>query len=214
MIGDIIDIEERHLEPAIKIVYAIKGNIKASDKYVITVSGESGCGKSTLALALQKVLEYEKITCFIFHMDDYFKLPPATNHEARLKDINHVGTKEVHLDLLQEHINAFKKGVVMIEKPLVHYKENNILSEGVDLSTFNVVIAEGTFTTLLNNIDTKILMLRNYLDTYENRKKRARDPIIPFNEKVLEIEHGIISPHASLGNILVDKNYGVKIKTE
>ena len=156
MIGDIIDIEERHLEPAIKIVNKIKANILASEKYAITVGGESGSGKSTLALAIRKVLEDEKIGCYIFHMDDYFKLPPATNHEASFKDINWVGPAEVRLDLLQEHIDAFKNGVAIIEKTLVHYKANNILSEGVNLSAFNVVIAEGTYTTLMENIDTKV----------------------------------------------------------
>jgi uridine kinase len=209
MIGDIINIEERHLEPAIKIVEEIKGNILASIKYAITVGGESGSGKSTLALAVRKILEEEKIGCFIFHMDDYFKLPPATNHAARIEDINWVGPQEVRLDLLQEHVDTFKAGVAMIEKPLVHYKANNILSEGVNLSAFNVIIVEGTYTSILNNIDTKIFMLRNYKDTLADRVKRARDPIVPFNEQVLKIEHNIISGHVSLADILVDKEYGV-----
>ena len=211
MIGDHIKIEERHLIPAIKIVEKIKGNILAAEKYAITVGGESGSGKSTLAYAVRNVLENENIGCYIFHMDDYFRLPPATNHEARLEDINWVGTGEVRLDLLQGHIDAFKSNEHSIEKPLVHYKANNILSENVNFVDNKVVIAEGTFTTLLKNIDTKIFMLRNYIDTRENRIKRARDPIIPFNEKVLKIEHEIISQHKKMADILVDKNYKVKI---
>ncbi len=209
MIGDVINIEDRHLEPAEKIVEKIKDAILNSPKYAITVGGESGSGKSTLAFAIRKILEDEKIGCYIFHMDDYFKLPPATNHAARLEDISWVGPDEVRLDLLQEHIDFFKKGGAMIEKPLVHYKANNILSEGINLSAFNVVIAEGTYTTLLKNIDSRIFMLRNYLDTLEDRKKRARDPIIPFNENVLKVEHDIIKKQARLADILVDKDYYV-----
>ncbi|MEO1262241.1 MAG: hypothetical protein AAFZ15_25770 [Bacteroidota bacterium] len=210
MIGDIIKIEDRHLVPAISIVEKIREKISATDKYAITVGGESGSGKSTLAYAIRNVLENEKISCYIFHMDDYFRLPPNTNHEARLEDINWVGPGEVRLDLLQEHIKAFKNGEQGIEKPLVHYKANNILSENINFTGTKVVIAEGTFTTLLKNIDTKIFMLRNYVDTRENRIKRARDPIIPFNEKVLEIEHKIISKHKKMADILVDKNYKIK----
>ena len=209
MIGDIIHIEDQHLLPARKIVEQIKDNISAAKKYTLTVGGESGSGKSTLALAIKKILEIEKINCFIFHMDDYFKLPPITNHEARLKDINWVGPEEVRLDLMQEHINEFKNGVIRIEKPLVDYKANDILSDGVDLSTFKVAIAEGTYTSLLENIDAKIFLLRNYVDTRENRIKRARDPIIPFNERVLEIEHNIISKHVEFADVLVGKNYEV-----
>lgn len=209
MIGDILSLKKHHLAPARKIVEQILDEVHATEKFAITVGGESGSGKSTLALAIRKVLEDEKIGCYIFHMDDYFRLPPTSNHEARLADIRHVGPGEVRLDLLQEHIDAFKAGTTLIEKPLVHYKANNILSEGINLSSCHVVIAEGTYTTLLDNINTRVFMLRNYLDTFNDRKKRARDPIIPFNEEVLKIEHGIISMHASRADILVDKDYHI-----
>lgn len=210
MIGDHIEIEERHLQPALQIVEQIREQVLAQPKFAITVAGESGCGKSTLAYALRKVLEDENTGCYIFHMDDYFRLPPATNHQARVDDIGWVGPGEVRLDLLQEHLDAFRAGTAMIEKPLVHYKANNILSEGVNLSAFHVAIVEGTYTSLLENVDCKIFMLRNYLDTLEARKERARDPIVPFTEEVLAIEHRIISAHAELADVWVDKNYGVE----
>lgn len=148
-------------------------------------------------------------SCFIFHMDDYFKLPPKDNHDRRVENIVHVGPEEVNLQLLQQHIDQCKKGAKQLKKPLVHYRENNIREVIVELSDVDVVIAEGTYVTLLECIDCKIFMLRNYLDTYEDRVKRARDPIIPFNEEVLKIEHDIVNKHKEMADILVDNEYRV-----
>lgn len=212
MIGDHIEIEERHLKPAREIFQLIHEEVLAAPKFAIGIAGESGCGKSTLSYALRKVLEDAGLPTYIFHMDDYFRLPPATNHQARLDDITWVGPQEVRLDLLGEHVAAFKAGKEVLEKPLVHYRANKILSEGVGISPFGVAIAEGTYVTLLKNLDCKIFMLRNYTDTLGARKKRARDPIIPFNEDVLDIEHRIISPQAEMADIWVDKDYKVRKK--
>lgn len=212
MIGDHIEIEERHLQPALKIVSLIHDKITTSEKFTISVGGESGSGKSTLALAIRKVLEAEKTGCYVFHMDDYFRLPPVSNHDKRVENISWVGPGEVHLDLLQSHLDEFKQGAGNIEKPLVHYRANNILSEGVNLSAFHVAIVEGTYTTMLERVDCKIFMLRNYRHTLVARRKRARDPIIPFNEEVLEIEHQIISKHRELADILVGNDYQVEDK--
>lgn len=212
MIGDKIVIKPKHLIPAKKIVDAIIKQIQDGTKYSISIGGESGCGKSTLAVAIQTVLQKHGIQAHIFHMDDYFKLPPKTNHEARVKDINWVGPGEVQLNLLAQQIIDFKTGKQAILKPLVNYLENKILKETIDVSAIDVIITEGTYTTLLANNDIKIFMLRNYLDTFEDRKKRARDPIIPFNEKVLKIEHKIISAHAEMADILINKNYEILFK--
>ncbi|MGD8427492.1 MAG: hypothetical protein PVH63_07660 [Balneolaceae bacterium] len=208
MIGDIIHIKKHHLPPAHKIFDMIRESVQESKKvYTITIGGESGSGKSTLGLAIQQVLQESGYKSFIFHIDDYFKLPPKDNHENRLKTLANVGPQEVDLDLLQKHIELAKKGVKKLEKPLVHYKENQIRYVSVDMSDVDVIIVEGTYTTVLKGIDCKVFMLRNYEDTYENRVNRARDPIIPFNEEVLKIEHGIIKEHAKKAHILVDKNY-------
>lgn len=208
MIGDILHIKPHHLPPARHILEQINESLdQQSGVFTITIGGESGSGKSTLGLAIRKLLEEQGHSCFIFHIDDYFKLPPKDNHENRLKNLENVGPQEVNMDLLQQHIDAIRKGTKQIKKPLIHYKENTIRQVTVDVEEINIIIAEGTYTTLLDNIDCKIFMLRDYKDTYENRVERARDPIIPFNEKVLEIEHKIIKEHAAKADLLVDKNY-------
>jgi len=210
LIGDIIRIKPHHLPPAREIFKLIKNRLESTEPaFAITVGGESGSGKSTLSLAIEEVLKDKGFSCFIFHMDDYFRLPPKDNHDRRVENIVHVGPEEVNLQLLQKHIDRCKEGAEELKKPLVHYRENKIREVIIEMSDVDVVIAEGTYVTLLERIDCKIFMLRNYLDTYEDRVKRARDPIIPFNEEVLKIEHDIVKQHKEMADILVDNQYEV-----
>ena len=211
MIGDIVQVKPHHLPPARQIVKLIEPELNKKQKvFTISVGGESGSGKSTLSLAVEKILEEKGHNCFIFHMDDYFKLPPKDNHDRRLDAVKNVGPHEVKLNLLQQHINHAREGAKKLKKPLVHYRENRMREVIVELEKIDVVIVEGTYVTILDNIDCKVFMLRNYTDTYHARVERARDPIIPFNEKVLQVEHEIISNHRQLADIWVDKNYNVK----
>lgn len=213
MIGDVISVKPHHLPPARKIFELTQTSIaEAGGVYTFTVGGESGSGKSTLSLAVKKVLEDHGYSCFVFHIDDYFKLPPEDNHQRRLENISRVGPDEVDLALLQEHIDAVRGGAKSLKKPLVHYRENQIREVVVELDNVDVIIAEGTYTTMLEHIDCKIFMLRNYLDTYEDRMERARDQMIPFVEKVLEIEHKVLQQHIEMADIIVDKNYNVSFK--
>ena len=177
--------------------------------YFITIGGESGCGKSTLSIAIKVVLQENGIKCKTIHMDDYFHLPPTSNHLQRLEDINHVGPQEVDLELLQGHIDSIIGGMKEIVKPLIHYKENDKRKELFEAHDLDVIIIEGTYVTLLKNINTKVFMLRNYIDTRENRLNRARDPIVPFIEDVLEVEHAIIKQHRSQADLLIDIDYNV-----
>lgn len=214
MVGDIIRIKPHHLPPARKILKLILPEIKKSQEvFTMTVGGESGSGKSTLSLAVKEVLKENGYSSFIFHMDDYFNLPPKDNHDRRVENISNVGPGEVNLALLQQHIDQCAKGIKQIKKPLVHYRENEIRQIIVELNDVDVVIAEGTYVTQLQNIGCKIFMLRNYRDTYENRVKRGRDPIIPFNEEVLKIEHEIVKQHREMADILVDSDYKVSPNT-
>jgi uridine kinase len=73
------------------------------------------------------------------------------------------------------------------------------------------VIAEGTYATLLRNVDTKIFIDRNRLDTLEDRKKRNRRNEVndPFTEQILITEHKIIAGHKLLADIVVTKDFDV-----
>jgi len=212
MIGDKLILQPYHFPPAKEIVDITIPHIESDhNSYFISIGGESGCGKSTLAVALKTELEKKGHSTFVLHMDDYFHLPPTTNHDQRIEDINHVGPQEVDMEQLQIHINEIRAGVHELIKPLVHYKENEIRREIFYPKDHKVFIVEGTYVTQLSNIDTKIFMNRDYKETLPERIARARDPLSPFVEEVLEIEHQIIKQQIIAAHILVNKDYEVSV---
>ena len=74
-----------------------------------------------------------------------------------------------------------------------------------------MVVAEGTYTSLLKNVDTRVFIARNRLDTLEHRKKRNRGKEVgdPFIENILKIEHKIIAGHKQLADFVITKEYDV-----
>ncbi len=209
MIGDIINTKPHHEDAARQIFEFVKDELNLG-RPVFTVAGQSGAGKSEIAHELGKILEQEGMKTYVFAQDDYFQYPPKTNHQQRLADINWVGTKEVKLSLLDQHIAAFKHTPSqLLEKPLVVFKEDRISSEKIDLSRFTAAIAEGTYTTLLTNADFHVFIDRDYHDTKADRVERGRDTIDEFSERIMKIEHEIISKHRELARFVVDKKFKV-----
>jgi uridine kinase len=145
----------------------------------------------------------------ILQQDDYFVFPPKTNENLRRKDIGHVGVGEVRLDLIDQNLEDIIEGKAAIEKPLVIFDEDRITHEVVSLGGVNVVIVEGTYTTNLTNVHQRIFIDRTYHDTKATRKRRAREKQDEFLEKVLEIEHEIISSHLPRASVIVTRDYDV-----
>jgi uridine kinase len=213
MKGDSIIVEEHHRKAAEGIVQIILPKIKSSDnKFAINVSGESGSGKSEVATAISDELAKSGIKSVILQQDDYFVHPPKTNDKTRREDINWVGTQEVHLDVLDQNIMDFLDGVSEIEKPLVIYNEDTITRETMNVEDAKVVIADGTYTTALDNLTCRTFIDRSYLDTRAHREKRSRhkSELDEFIESVLKIEHEIISSHKPKADIIITKDYGVR----
>ena len=210
MKGDIIIVEEHHRRAAAAIVPQLIDDIAtAAGRYTITVAGESGSGKSETATAIAEALGEHGHTAAILQQDDYFVHPPRTNDRTRRANLCWVGPTEVRLDLLDQHLAAAREGASGVTKPLVIYDDDQITEEAMDYGDARVVIAEGTYTSLLSNVDRRVFIARNRLDTMEHRQKRAREDFDPFIEKVLEIEHEIISQHRNRADVLITKDYEV-----
>ena len=186
-----------------------KSALLHKQKLVIGIAGESGSGKSVTAKCLQIELEKRNISSLIIHQDGYYKLPPKENHEKRKADINWVGTNELHLNLMQEHIDKFKNEEALIEIPIVHYKNNKFTSNKTILKDKTVLIVEGVYTFFLNNLDYKVFMSRTYKDTLNKRKSRVREKYDPFVEQVLKIEHSLVSKQKNLANVTINKEYHI-----
>ena len=214
MKGDSVIIEAHHEAAASDNVPVILPVLEQSgNRYTISVAGQSGSGKTETATAIAQALEPFEIESVIFHQDDYFVHPPKTNDATRRADINWVGIGEVHLDLMDEHLDAFLKGAGKLEKPLVDYEKDTILEEIIDTGRARVALADGTYTTLLRNVNCRIFIDRDYLSTRAHREKRKRDEseLDPFIDRVLEIEHRIISAHIKHADIIVNKDYSITV---
>lgn len=217
MKGDSIVIESHHREAAAGVVSVLIPILGGSDKrYTVSVAGQSGAGKSETALAIAQALEALGIGSLILQQDDYFVHPPRTNDAARRADISWVGPQEVRLDLMDAHLAAFLKGAERIEKPLVDYRRDSIGSEIVEMGGVQCAIADGTYTTLLEQVKCHVFIDRDYRQTRAHREKRRRDDseLDPFIDRVLEIEHNIISFNRNRADILVNSDYSVTVVSE
>ena len=211
MIGDKLTYYSVYQKVTDALRVELSSFIKSGSKFCISVGGESGCGKSSLAYAIHRDIEKQTgLKGFLFHGDDYFKLPPKDNHNARVLNINQVGVDEVDLEAIDEHILKFKNNEKVIIKPLVDYSKNHIGTEVIDASIYDFCIVEGAYMSLLKNPDYKIFMSTTYLETRKNRLKRARDIMNDFNEQVLQIEHLIIKEHDKLSHMVIDDKLNIK----
>jgi len=215
MKGDIIVLEEHHKRAASVIVPEIIKKIKQkATRYIITVAGESGSGKSETGKAIADELEISGIKSVLLGQDDYFVLPPKSNDAKRREDPEWLGPHvEVKLDVLEQNLKDALEGKDAIIKPLIDYASPVIEEESVSLEDVKVVIAEGTYTSLLKHVDTRVFIARNRLDTLEHRKKRSRGGEVddPFIENVLVTEHKIIAGHKQLADFVITKDYNVVI---
>jgi len=210
MIGDKLIIKDKHRQAADQIVERILPDLGSSRRiYTIAIAGESGSGKSETGQAVADALIRRGFATLVLQQDDYFVHPPKTNDRTRRQDIGWVGMQEVRLNLLDEHLQQARSGAEAIVKPLVVYGEDRIVEETVSLQGIAAVVAEGTYTTVLENIDTRVFIDLTYLETLQSRLERAREAQDDFLGQVLEIEHRVISAQKSRADYLVDKQYQV-----
>lgn len=212
MRGDSIVIEEHHRKAARAIAPTVLATLaERPGRIGVTIAGESGSGKSETAAALAEALEAEGVPCLILGQDDYFVYPPKTNDKTRRADIGWVGPQEVKLDLMNRHMQAFVDGAATIEKPLVDYADDSVETETLETGDARVIIAEGTYTTLLDAATHRAFIDRDFRQTRKHREKRKRDAseLDSFIDRVLEIEHEIISSHKPKADLIIHDDYSV-----
>lgn len=179
---------------------------------VIAVAGESGSGKTVTTTSVADALRAAGIRPAVLHQDDYFHLPPRTNHEHRLLTLRHVGPHEVNLDLLQSHIDAFLAGLASVEAPAVDYPANRFVSQRHDFSGVHTLIVEGTYVFQLRGIDARIFLEATHEDTRERRRVRSRDIDAPIIDEILAIEHDIIAQQAAQADIVIDREFAIRFR--
>jgi len=204
-----------HQKAAKVIVPEIVEKIKKKKaRFVISVAGESGCGKTETGKAILSELKNNGVNSVLLEQDDYFVLPPASNDAKRKSDPNWLGPHaEVKMDVLESNLQNAVSDADEIEKPLTDYDANAAKNVKLSLKGVDVVIVEGTYTSLLRNVDTRVFITSTYIDTLPYRKKRNRGNEVndPFVENILSTEHKIIAGHRYLADFIISKDYDVKI---
>jgi uridine kinase len=208
MIGDKLIIEKHHTERAAELCDLLPDPVEPEHRIAISIAGESGAGKSELAYEIYRQLNERGIPTEVLQQDDYFVFPPQTNHEMRRRNLEQVGPYEVKLDFLDSNLRSFKRGESPIYKPLVVYDEDRITRQELDVADLAVLIAEGTYTSLLEFVDLRVFIDRDYRQTLEARKRRARDRWEPFIQDVLEREHEVITQHKALVDLVIPPDFG------
>ena len=202
-----------HRQVSELIVSTIIDKVKNKKKvYTISLAGESGCGKTETGKALVKELKKQGISALLIGQDNYFFLPPEANDAMRKKNPEWLGPhKEVNLKLLDKNLCDAIAGAKIIGIPQIDYYSNKESIKNINIDGVGVIIAEGTYTSLLKNIDTRIFIDADYKDTLKFRKLRNRGKEVndPFVEGILETEHKIIAGHKFLADIIITRNYEV-----
>ncbi|HPQ28603.1 MAG TPA: hypothetical protein PLQ82_08980 [Desulfobacteraceae bacterium] len=202
-----------HIRAAQEIVTGIVNEIRSKkNRYVITIAGESGSGKTETGKAIKQVLQEYGISSLLLGQDNYFNLPPLANDAMRKSDPEWLGPhKEVNLHLLEENLMKSVAGADSIIIPHIDYYSNNKIDLEIDLKGIKVIIVEGTYTSLLKHVDTRIFIDADYKDTLKYRKLRNRGNEVddPFTEGILETEHKIIAGHKYLADYIISKSYEV-----
>jgi len=217
MKGDIVLIKEHHKHAAEIIVSEIMDQIMTKpSRFVITVAGESGSGKSETGVAIANELEKFGIKSVVLGQDDYFFLPPKLNSAKRHEDPDWLGPHiEVNFAVLEQNLIDAIENKPEFDKPLVDYNANIIESQTISLDNVKVIIAEGTYTSLLKHVDVKVFISRDWMKTLEDRRKRNRGNEVndPFTELILATEHKIIAGHKQLADFVISDEFEVmKVK--
>lgn len=178
--------------------------------FVIGIAGESGSGKSVTALCLARELEAAGVATGVLHQDDYFHLPPRTNHEARCRDLSNVGTHEVNLQRLERDITAFRLRRDGVTSPVVDYPNNQFQTQRLDFSGWDTLIVEGTYVLTLGDMDVRIFLEATHDATRARRQARNRDIDAPIIEDILRIEHDIIVRQATAADVVIAADFTVK----
>ncbi|MEM8485000.1 MAG: hypothetical protein AAF564_05600 [Bacteroidota bacterium] len=214
MLGDKILIKPEYYALARTIFSTLEKEpfMQATQRCVIGIGGESGSGKSVTATCLRSLMDEQGIGVHILHQDDYFILPPLQNHLNRKADLKNVGMHEVDTEKLQHNIDSFLAGAEAVQAPLVDFNRDTITHRTFAFDDAQVLIVEGTYVLALQNLNARIFLSRNYEDTRHLRTLRNRDTHVEadFIDRILEIEHQIISQFADTASMVIDKSYRIK----
>jgi len=210
MKDDRIFIKDWHRQAAETIADHLASGLDG--RFTLSVAGESGAGKSEIAEAMKACLESHGLSVGILQADDYFIYMSRVCDALRRQALDLVGPMEVKLDFIDCHLRSFKQGAVDLYKPVAHYEEASFQREVMPVADLDVLIAEGTYCTLLEFADRRIFIDRDFNDTRQDRRDRARDLEDDFTDTILRREHEIIREHKPHADFIVHMDGRVDVQ--
>lgn len=186
---------------------SVRWESHAMQRRVVGVAGESGSGKSMTADGLARACNDAGLRALVLNQDNYFFLPPRTNHEHRIESLDNVGVHEVNLALIGSQITSFRACENGVVAPLVDYPGNRFVTQTLDFANVELLIVEGTYVLQLDDLDVRIFLEATHEDTEERRRVRNRDIDAPIVAQVLAIEHEIIARQRAVADMLIDSDF-------
>ncbi|MFH1434351.1 MAG: glycosyltransferase [Pseudomonadota bacterium] len=209
-----------------EVILRIEDAARHMERLVVAIAGESGSGKTEIAHLLNLMIRSRERWGVVVPGDAFFVRSPAENYsnrldadgEGRLHEV--VGPHEVDLARLDRILaEARLKDTAHIHVP--SYSRTKLVPDRyyievpVSLFRVDVIFVDLTYSMLLDNATCKIFLKPSARDDIERIRKRnlARDPTQDFGlvERVLEIEHGIIAPLEERADLVVGKDYRLRM---
>jgi uridine kinase len=106
---------------------------------------------------------------------------------------------------MEQNIGDAIAGAREITVPVIDYHSNTVVRQKLSLAGIHVIIAEGTYVSLLKRVNTRVFITSNYIETlpYRILRNRGNEVNDPFVENILETEHKIIAGHHFLADYLI-----------
>ena len=217
MLGDVLLIEEKHRVAGAKIIDQILKvkEEKNKENLIIGISGESGTGKTELAHVVAKGLRAHGIFAKPIHIDNYYKTLPLERTEWRTSNgvENVVGYDEYDWALIYKNISDFKNKAKST-MPCVDLVTEQVDMLTTDFSSVDMLIVDGLYAIKTEDIDIRVFIDITYHDTGKAQKLRGKEPQNEFRMKVLLKEHDMVKDLKSSADIIVNKDYSVRVKGE
>jgi alpha-galactosidase len=197
MFGDKIVIGDGHTRQVEALFPKV---LSLPKKSVITVGGPSGSGKSEIGSLLGTCFINANRNTYVISCDNYPHRPPRINDQRRAELykqggeaalVDYLGTpNEIDFSRMNQLIADFKSGASELNLRIMDCKNNCVADDNrtLDVSEIEILVLEGTWSALVEDVDVRIFLDSDFKKTLEHRKKRARDPLTPFGETVLTIE--------------------------
>jgi len=190
MLGDVLLIDERHRRAGAQLLERLRR--RRADKLVVAIAGESGTGKSEIAHVLARGLKAEGRPAKLFHLDDYYRIPPAERAAWRSEHgVQAVGDGEIDWDLLAAHLDAFRLGA-RISLPCIDLLTDQVDELTTSFADIRVAVVEGLYALATPHADLRVLIDLTYHDTRKAELARGKEAQTELRRRVLEREHQVV----------------------